>query len=94
MPTYHYECKKCGTLEISHRITDDAWTVCPECGGEIKRIISPDAGQNVIFRGAGFHCNDYGKKKTFKEAGKDERIERRKKAKKVLRDFYSPRKRR
>lgn len=41
MPIYDYYCKKCGELEISHSIMDDALQVCPECKSEgLIRLIS------------------------------------------------------
>jgi putative FmdB family regulatory protein len=89
-PTYDYECPKCGLFEIFQSIKAEPEILCPRCGNQIKRLIT--GGDNIIFRGEGFHCNDYGKKKTYKEATKDERIERRKKAKKTIRDFYSRKK--
>jgi len=49
MPTYQYECESCGPMEIFHSIKDDAWTECPECGGEIQRLIS--CGGAVIMKG-------------------------------------------
>jgi putative FmdB family regulatory protein len=61
MPTYTYECKKCGKIEIQHSIKDDAMTVCPQCGGtEFKRLIDGSIG--VIFKGTGFYETDYKRK--------------------------------
>lgn len=58
MPTYVYECKACErTFEVEQRITADPLTDC-ECGatGALRRLIQPTA---VMFKGAGFHINDY-----------------------------------
>jgi predicted nucleic acid-binding Zn ribbon protein len=32
-------------------------SVCPECGGKVKRLIGPGAGP--IFKGSGFYQTDY-----------------------------------
>ncbi len=61
MPTYVYECKECNeTFEVQQRITEDPLTTC-RCGasGKIKRVIQPIA---VMFKGEGFHINDYAPK--------------------------------
>ncbi|MDX2064206.1 MAG: FmdB family zinc ribbon protein [Fimbriimonadaceae bacterium] len=58
MPTYVYECRKCDKqFEVEQRITESALTDC-ECGeaGSLRRVIQPIA---VMFKGAGFHINDY-----------------------------------
>jgi len=61
MPTYVYACSSCNkTYEVEQRITEDALTDC-QCGskGTLKRIIQPIA---VMFKGGGFHINDYAAK--------------------------------
>jgi len=59
MPTYEYECKKCGhTFEILQSIKDSPLKKCPECGKDsLKKIISGGAG--LIFKGSGFYLTDY-----------------------------------
>jgi predicted nucleic acid-binding Zn ribbon protein len=37
---------------------DEALKLCPECGGEIHRLINGGAG--VIYKGGGFYCTDKG----------------------------------
>ena len=60
MPLYDYKCGKCGYIfEVEQRITEEPLRHCPKCKGEIKRLIS---AAGIIFKGAGFHLNDYGKK--------------------------------
>ena len=45
MPTYEYECRECGyTFEERQAITDAPRAACPECGGEIQRLVSGGAG--------------------------------------------------
>jgi putative FmdB family regulatory protein len=56
MPTYEYLCASCGhRFETWQRITEDPLTTCPECGGQIKRVLFP-AG--IVFKGAGFYATD------------------------------------
>lgn len=66
MPTYVYECTSCcKVFEVEQRITDDPLTSCV-CGGEgtVKRLIQPTA---VLFKGPGFHINDYAQKPASSE---------------------------
>src|SRR5689334_10047272 len=61
MPTYVYECSSCkDTYEVEQRISEDALKDC-RCGskGTVKRIIQP---VGVMFKGSGFHINDYAAK--------------------------------
>jgi len=60
MPTYEYECKNCShNFEVFQPISDSPLTTCPECGGEIRRLIFGGAG--VIFKGSGFYVTDKNK---------------------------------
>jgi putative FmdB family regulatory protein len=57
MPTYEYLCKTCShRFETWQKMTDDALTTCPECGGNIRRVLFP-AG--VVFKGSGFYKTDH-----------------------------------
>jgi putative FmdB family regulatory protein len=49
MPTYEYNCDKCGVIEIFHGIKEDALTVCSDCGSSIERLIS--GGGAFIMKG-------------------------------------------
>jgi putative FmdB family regulatory protein len=56
MPIYAYECKDCGVrFERRQGFDDDPIAICPECGGEVHRLIQP-AG--IIFKGSGFYVTD------------------------------------
>ena len=58
MPTYDYKCLKCGNkFELFQSMSEEPIKVCPECGGEVKRLIGPGAGP--IFKGSGFYQTDY-----------------------------------
>ncbi len=60
MPTYEYACKECGhTFEIVQSFHDDPLTVCPECGGPLRKVFAPPA---ITFKGSGFYATDHGKK--------------------------------
>jgi len=70
MPTYDYECKKCGLrFEKVQPITAPLLEKCLECGGELRRLIG--AGAAVIFKGSGFYATDY-RKSEYKEQMKKE----------------------
>ena len=57
MPIYEYKCKDCGyQFEIKQRITEDALTECPKCGGRIERMIF---GAGIVFKGNGYYTTDY-----------------------------------
>lgn len=59
VPTYDYYCKACDAhFEVMQRITEPPLTQCQQCGGPIQRLISP---VGIIFKGSGFHVNDYRK---------------------------------
>lgn len=58
MPTYEYECQKCGfTFELMQGINDKPRSRCPLCRGKVQRLIG--AGVGVLFKGSGFYVTDY-----------------------------------
>jgi putative FmdB family regulatory protein len=60
MPTYEYKCKECEhSFEAFQSMKDDPLSICPECGGPVRRVLSGGAG--VIFKGQGFYVTDKGK---------------------------------
>lgn len=60
MPTYEYECRKCGhTFEKFQSITAAPVKTCPKCKGKVARLLS--AGAGIIFKGSGFYQTDYKK---------------------------------
>ncbi len=44
MPTYEYQCPRCGTVEISQSITEPARSRCPLCAMKVRRLVSAGAG--------------------------------------------------
>jgi putative FmdB family regulatory protein len=57
MPTYEYECKKCGQFEVFQGIKDEKLKRCPACKRAVKRLMGSGAG--IIFKGSGFYQTDY-----------------------------------
>jgi len=65
MPNYDYKCLSCNTkFEIFQSIKDEPLKLCPNCNGELKRMIGSGAG--IIFNGSGFYQTDYKNKSTEK----------------------------
>ncbi len=70
MPTYEYRCQDCShEFELVQRMSDDPLSLCPECGGNVKRLIGKGAG--IIFKGSGFYQTDYRSDSYHKEAAKE-----------------------
>ncbi len=71
MPTYDYNCPRCGDMEISQSMRDAALTVCPVCRSRrFRRQVS--AGVGVIFRGEGFWETDYNRSADYQSKAKAE----------------------
>lgn len=57
MPTYEYECTKCGIeFELLQSISDKPRSRCPECQGKVRRLIS--GGSGISFKGSGYYITD------------------------------------
>lgn len=73
MPIYEYQCQTCGKrTEVLQRMDEAPLAACPECGGEVKKLISAPAFQ---FKGSGWYVTDYAGKKDGKseaQGGKSE----------------------
>jgi putative FmdB family regulatory protein len=60
MPNYTYRCVKCHNEHPEfHGMNDAPRVKCRVCHGKTAKQFG--AGASPIFRGAGFHCNDYPK---------------------------------
>ena len=56
MPTYQYRCTECDhAFEEFQSFTDDALSVCPVCGGRLRKVFN---AVGVVFKGSGFYRND------------------------------------
>lgn len=70
MPTYSYRCADCAhAFDIHQAFTDDSLTVCPECGGTLRKVFG---NIGVTFSGSGFYRTDSregAKKKPSAEGG-------------------------
>jgi putative FmdB family regulatory protein len=56
VPTYQYACTDCGErLEAVQKFTDDPLSVCPSCGGKLRKVFSP---VGIVFKGSGFYRTD------------------------------------
>ena len=65
VPTYQYTCTECGEpLEAVQKFSDDPLTVCPVCGGRLRKVFS---AVGIVFKGSGFYRND--SRKVPAEAG-------------------------
>lgn len=73
MPTYDYECQKCGhQFEAFQSITAEPLKTCAksDCRGEVKRLIG--AGAGLLFKGSGFYITDY-RSEGYQKAAKAEK---------------------
>jgi len=60
MPIYEYECLACGkTTEAMQKFSDAPLTACPECGGQVKKLIS---NTTFVLKGSGWYVTDYARK--------------------------------
>ena len=56
MPTYVYECAKCGDeFEQWQSFSDDPLKKHPGCGGKVSKVLQP---VGIVFKGSGFHKTD------------------------------------
>jgi putative FmdB family regulatory protein len=70
MPTYEYQCQKCGhRFSEFQKITDPPVRNCPKCGKKncVEQVIS--GGSGLIFKGSGFYITDYKKKSSGTDSG-------------------------
>jgi putative FmdB family regulatory protein len=56
VPTYSYACTSCDhRFDAVQSFSDDSLTVCPECGGRLRKVFS---AVGVVFKGGGFYRTD------------------------------------
>jgi len=67
MPLYEYQCRACGVrFERQQHVNDEPVKICPECGGEVVRLIQP---VGIIFKGSGFYVTDHRAKSSTAKPG-------------------------
>ena len=60
MPLYEYQCDSCShRFETIQKFSDPPVSVCPSCGGPVKKLFSSPA---IQFKGSGFYITDYARK--------------------------------
>jgi len=65
MPTYEYACKACDYhFDVVQSFTDDPITVCPKCGGEVRKVFG---SVGIVFKGSGFYKTDSRGAKTLSQ---------------------------
>ena len=61
MPLYEYQCNSCSNkFELRQKFSDPPATECPQCGGEVAKIISSSA---FSLKGGGWYSEGYNKGK-------------------------------
>jgi putative FmdB family regulatory protein len=57
MPLYEYQCKSChNSFELRQKYSDPPASVCPECGGEVEKLISQSG---FALKGKGWYGDGY-----------------------------------
>ncbi|MBT9537660.1 MAG: zinc ribbon domain-containing protein [Nitrospirota bacterium] len=57
MPIYEYECLSCKEVhEKIQKFADEQLTICPKCGGKLKKLIS---NTSFVLKGTGWYKTDY-----------------------------------
>ena len=61
MPVYEYQCQSCGNqFELRQKFSDPPASECPNCKGEVKKLISSAA---FSLKGGGWYNEGYGSTK-------------------------------
>jgi putative FmdB family regulatory protein len=59
VPIYEYECESCHhRREVIQRFSDKPLKRCQDCGGPLRKVLSPPA---LVFKGTGWYVTDYGR---------------------------------
>ena len=58
MPVYEYQCNACdNTFELRQKFSDEPVKTCPDCGGDVTKLISSTA---FSLKGGGWYGDGYG----------------------------------
>jgi len=76
MPTYEYECTKCGRVfeefqSITAKPHKTIACQCDKCNNRAPVVRRIGAGSGIIFKGSGFYLTDY-RSESYKKAAKAE----------------------
>ena len=76
MPTYEYECTKCGRVfeefqSITAKPHKTIACQCDKCNNLAPVVRRIGAGSGIIFKGSGFYLTDY-RSESYKKAAKAE----------------------
>jgi len=70
MPLYEYECQTCRhRFERIQKFSDPPVASCPECGNEVRKLVSSPA---IQFKGSGWYITDYARKGNSGNGGKSD----------------------
>ncbi|MEE4243612.1 MAG: zinc ribbon domain-containing protein [Desulfopila sp.] len=65
MPVYEYECNDCEKVfEVQQKISDEPIKICPECQGEVRKLVSMSSFQ---LKGGGWYADGYGSASAAKD---------------------------
>jgi putative FmdB family regulatory protein len=76
MPTYVYECAKCGDeFELYQSFSEDPLKKHPGCGGKVAKVFQP---VGIVLKGSGFYKNDSrnGGKRPKSDSSKPDKAEK------------------
>jgi putative FmdB family regulatory protein len=70
MPIYEYQCQKCEKIhEVTQKFSDAPLAQCPECGAEVKKLMSLSS---FALKGSGWYTTDYKRSGSSSSSGKSE----------------------
>lgn len=71
MPIYEYGCQACGhELSKMQKFSDAPLTECPQCGGELKKLIS---STSFVLKGGGWYAEGYSSCDSKKASSSDKK---------------------
>lgn len=72
MPIYEYGCSECGRhIEAFQKISDEPLAVCPDCGGELSKLVS---NTSFVLKGSGWYADGYSS--TAKPSGTSDKADK------------------
>ena len=71
MPNYAYECAdghdEVYLEKLKNIDQSDEPEICPECGKAMHKVLARETQLGVVFKGSGFHVNDYPQRRSRTE---------------------------